>query len=72
MASRPETHKPNSQRRERTRNVLVVDDSAVARLVVQRVINETDGFKVIGHAGSAEEALEKLKTLSVDLVILDI
>ncbi len=72
VASRPETHKPNSQRRERTRNVLVVDDSAVARLVVQRVINETDGFKVIGHAGSAEEALEKLKTLSVDLVILDI
>lgn len=56
----------------KSRNVLVVDDSAVARLVIQRVINESDNFQVAAHAGSAEEALEKLRTVSVDLVILDI
>ena len=72
VASRPRTPVQNGQEPAKSRNVLVVDDSAVARLIVQRVINETSNFKVVGHAGSAEEALEKLKTLSVDLVILDI
>lgn len=72
VASRPDIPIPNSQKRPNSRNVLVVDDSAVARLIVQRVINDTDNFEVVGHAESAEEALEKLKTLSVDLVILDI
>lgn len=70
MASRPNT--PASDPRSHSRNVLVVDDSAVARLIVQRAVNEAGNFKVAGHAGSAEEALERLKTLSVDLVILDI
>lgn len=72
VASRPDSPIPNSLKRPNSRNVLVVDDSAVARLIVQRVVNDTDNFQVVGHAGSAEEALEKLKTLSVDLVILDI
>lgn len=44
----------------------------MARLIVQRVINDTDDFEIVGHAASAEEALEKLKILTVDLVILDI
>lgn len=61
-----------ASQRTKSRNVLVVDDSAVARLIVQRVINETDQFTIVGHAGNAEEALEKLRTLSVDIVILDI
>lgn len=72
MASRPSISASHAQERPKSRDVLVVDDSAVARLIVQRVINETDNFEVVGHAASAEEALEKLKTLSVDLVILDI
>ncbi len=54
------------------KQVLVVDDSAVARLVVQRVINETDRLSVAGHASSAEEAMNLLASLSVDLVVLDI
>ncbi|WP_299327683.1 chemotaxis-specific protein-glutamate methyltransferase CheB [Parasphingopyxis sp.] len=49
-----------------------MDDSAVARLIVQRVVNDTKGLKVAGHAISAEDALEKLRTISPDLVILDI
>lgn len=72
MASRPRNPTSSTQEYLKSRDVLIVDDSAVARLIVQRVINETDNFKVVGHAASAEEALEKLKTLSVDLVILDI
>lgn len=72
MASRPNIPISNVRERSHRRNVLVVDDSAVARLIVQRVINDTDEFEIVGHAASAEEALEKLRTLAVDLVILDI
>lgn len=52
--------------------VLVVDDSAVARLVVQRIINETDRFAVAGQAASAQEAFDKLDKIDVGLIILDI
>lgn len=72
MASRP-SHPASAERvRSDKRNVLIVDDSAVARLIMQRVISETDNFAVGGHAGSAEDALRQLKTKQVDLVVLDI
>lgn len=72
MASRPDGIAPASGGAKKPRSVLVVDDSAVARLIVQRVINETEQFAVAAHAGTAEEALERLRTTSVDLIILDI
>ncbi|MEM8694629.1 MAG: chemotaxis-specific protein-glutamate methyltransferase CheB [Pseudomonadota bacterium] len=72
MASRPDAARPVARARNDSRNVLVVDDSAVARLIVQRVINETDRFFVAGHAASAEDALDQLMRTSVDLVVLDI
>jgi two-component system chemotaxis response regulator CheB len=52
--------------------VLVVDDSAVARLVVQRIINETGQFTVAGQAASAQEAFDRLDAIDVGLIILDI
>ncbi|QLC21615.1 chemotaxis-specific protein-glutamate methyltransferase CheB [Parasphingopyxis sp. CP4] len=72
MASRPD-HPASAERvRSDKRNVLIVDDSAVARLIMQRVISETEQFRVGGHAGSAEDALRQLQTKQVDLVVLDI
>lgn len=54
------------------RRVLIVDDSAVARLVVQRMVDSLDGFEVVATAGTAEQALERLGETPVDVVLLDL
>jgi len=54
-------------------NVLVVDDSAAIRKILQRVLRQTG--MIIGEiyeAGDGLEALEVLKTKSVGLVLSDI
>jgi len=54
-------------------NVLVVDDSAAIRKILQRVLRQT-GMSIgeIYEAGDGQEALESLKTKSVSLVLSDI
>jgi two-component system chemotaxis response regulator CheY len=54
-------------------HVLVVDDSAAIRKILQRVLRQTG--MVIGEiyeAGDGQEALEVLKTKSVSLVLSEI
>jgi two-component system chemotaxis response regulator CheY len=54
-------------------NVLVVDDSAAIRKILQRVLRQTG--MLIGEiygAGDGQEALEVLKTKKLDLVLSDI
>jgi two-component system, chemotaxis family, chemotaxis protein CheY len=54
-------------------NVLVVDDSAAIRKILQRVLRQTG--MVIGEiydAGDGQEALEVLKTKEIGLVLSDI
>jgi two-component system chemotaxis response regulator CheY len=54
-------------------NVLVVDDSAAIRKILQRVLRQT-GLLIgdIYDAGDGQEALEVLKTRKLDLVLSDI
>lgn len=52
--------------------VLVVDDSAFMRKVISDMISSDDGFEVIDVARNGEEAIEKIKRLSPDVVTLDI
>ena len=54
----------------RTGTLLVVDDTQVGRMLVERMLQH-DGHRVVG-AGSGAEALEILDQLSPDVVILDI
>jgi two-component system chemotaxis response regulator CheB len=54
------------------RTVLVVDDSALIRAVVRDVISEIDGFEVIGTAADGAEALAAVKSLTPDIVTLDV
>ncbi len=68
MASRPN---PPLQPESRCR-VLVVDDSAVARLIARRIVNDSRQFALVGQAASAGEALEMLAHLCVDIILLDI
>jgi two-component system response regulator AlgR len=53
--------------------ILIVDDEPNARERMARLITELDaGHRVVGEAGDGEEALERCRSLEVDLVLLDI
>jgi len=52
--------------------VLVVDDSALARMVISRRISLDPGIEVVGVAFDGIDALEKVKTLKPDVVTLDV
>lgn len=54
-------------------DVLVVDDSAAIRKILQRVLRQTGmSIRTILEAGDGQEALELLKSSKVDLVLTDI
>lgn len=54
-------------------NVLVVDDSAAIRKILQRVLRQTGmAIRTIHEAGDGQEALSVLKSQRVDLVLTDI
>lgn len=52
--------------------VLVVDDQAPFRLAARAVVRRTEGFEVVGEAGSGEEAIERVAELRPALVLMDI
>jgi DNA-binding NarL/FixJ family response regulator len=51
--------------------ILVVDDHAMVRDGVRRLLERSD-FKVVGEAGDGEEAIRAVRELSPDVVIMDI
>lgn len=52
--------------------VLVVDDSALMRRMLRRVIDSDRDFMVVGEAGSATEALEATARLRPAVITLDV
>ena len=52
--------------------VLVVDDQAPFRRAMRSVVEETDGFEVVGEVDSGEASLEAAATLAPDLVLMDV
>jgi len=52
--------------------VLVVDDHAVVRAGLNRIIGEAPGMSVDAEAGDAAEALDQLRAGSFDAVVLDL
>lgn len=52
--------------------VLIVDDSAVARSVMARMIEGFNGFKVAGAVSHASKALDFLAKNRVDIILLDL
>ena len=54
-------------------DVLIVDDSAAIRKILQRVLRQTDApIGQVHEAGDGVEALEALKTKRVGLILSDI
>jgi len=52
--------------------VLIVDDQEPFRMAAQAVVELTDGFEVIGEAETGEAAVEAVRNLQPDLVLMDV
>jgi two-component system response regulator NreC len=52
--------------------VLVVDDHAVVRSGLKLVLESEDGIEPVGEAGSAREAIFEARSLSPDVILLDV
>ena len=52
--------------------VLVVDDSALIRNLISRLLEEQGEFQVIGTARNGKEALERIPLLKPDVVTMDV
>jgi two-component system chemotaxis response regulator CheB len=51
---------------------MIVDDSAVARSVLARMLAKHDEFEIVASAATAAEAVALLKQASVDIILLDL
>ena len=56
---------------EQTISVLILDDHALFRESVARLLASEPGIEVVAHCGSIEDALKLLQQLHVDVVLLD-
>ena len=52
--------------------VLIVDDHAVVRSGLRAVLEDEEGLEIAGEAASADEAVEKARTMRPDVVLMDI
>lgn len=52
--------------------VLIVDDSAVARAALSRIVSDSARYSLAATCASASQALALLRQTSVDLILLDI
>ena len=51
--------------------VVIVDDSRFSRNVLRDIL-ENEGFEVVGEAGDGQEAIDKAKELSPEIIFLDV
>src|SRR5438045_5092746 len=52
--------------------LMIVDDSTVARAVLSRMIESDPTFEISAIAGTAEDAIEALAHIRVDIILLDL
>ncbi len=55
-----------------TAKVLIVDDHAVVRKGVRSLLEDAEGFTVVGEAATGRDALAEVRRLRPDFVLLDI
>ena len=53
-------------------NILLVDDHQIIIDGLRSLVNSVDGLKVIGEANNGREAIDLLKVLDADVVLMDI
>ena len=52
--------------------LMIVDDSMVARAVLSRMVESDGQFEIVAVAGTAEDAIEALQSVRVDVILLDL
>ncbi len=52
--------------------LLIVDDHAVYRRTLRRMCEAKFGFTVVGEAANGQEAVELARTLSPDVILMDV
>jgi DNA-binding NarL/FixJ family response regulator len=52
--------------------ILIVDDTAMVRVVVRRVLESDGRFEVVGESTNGHEAIDHSQSLQPDLVLLDL
>ncbi len=57
---------------QRKTKILIVDDSALVRRILTELLSSEPTFEVVGTAGDAFAAREKIKTLNPDVLTLDV
>lgn len=55
-----------------TIRVLIADDHAVVRDGLTSVLNQLDGFEVVGEAATGQEAIKQAVLLKPDVILMDI
>jgi two-component system, chemotaxis family, protein-glutamate methylesterase/glutaminase len=63
---------PSSSGAKRRIRVLIVDDSALVRSLLTDILRSDPGIEVVGVAGDAHVAREKIKLLNPDVLTLDV
>jgi len=69
MASEPASSAPAPQDKIR---VMLVDDSAVVRGLVTRILEEDHGISVVASVGNGQMAISTLQRNDIDVIVLDI
>jgi two-component system chemotaxis response regulator CheB len=70
LASSRDRHQDvRSNRRIR---LMIVDDSVVARAVLSRIVESDSAFEIAAVASTAEDALDALNHVRVDIILLDL
>lgn len=54
------------------KGILIVDDNAIIRRSLRRILESVEGWKVCGEAADGQEGIDKAKELGPDLIILDL
>ena len=52
--------------------VLLVDDHEVVRRGIRQLLDDVEGLSVVGEAGTAADALERVSTTKPDVAVLDV
>ncbi len=52
--------------------VLIVDDHALVRIGIRRLLEDVDDIQVVGEAENGEDALNTIKTSQPDVILLDL
>jgi two-component system, NarL family, response regulator len=62
----------DSEEETRITSILLVDDHAIVREGLKSIINGQPGMHVVSEASNGQEAIEKFKAASPDVVLLDL